>query len=58
MILNFKFARAIGLYYSMASALGIFGIRIKVLALKLGIKQLVVKNSVSVIKEIPEPIRS
>ncbi|MCI67894.1 hypothetical protein A2U01_0089153, partial [Trifolium medium] len=39
MSLNLKFAIAIGLYCSMASAFDVFGIRINVFALKLGNKQ-------------------
>jgi len=36
MILNLKLAKAMGLYCSILSALGVFGIRMRVFELKLG----------------------
>jgi hypothetical protein len=45
MILNLKFAIAIGLNCPIVSALGVLGIRTTVFELKLGINQLVLKNS-------------
>jgi len=47
MIFNLKFTRAIGLYWSIVSAHGLFGINIRELGLKLGGSQPVWKNSMT-----------